>query len=274
MMNQWLAEIGRRTLIMGILNVTPDSFSDGGQYNSVDRAVAHAKRLVAEGADLLDIGGESTRPGATPVSEDEEIERVIPVIRALQAECKEIPLSIDTYKGEVARQALAAGAAMVNDIWGGKADPTLLQIVAERRVPIILMHNRPNMEYGADPVADVISDLRASIKLASDAGIHRKHILIDPGIGFAKNRELNLLLMNRLADLAELGYPVVLGTSRKRFIREVLAADVDQVLGGTIATTVLGIERGASIMRVHDVAENAKAAKMTDAILQTKTTGF
>jgi dihydropteroate synthase len=274
MMNQWLAEIGRRTLIMGILNVTPDSFSDGGQYNSVDRAVAHAKRLVAEGADLLDIGGESTRPGATPVSEDEEIERVIPVIRALQAECKGIPLSIDTYKGEVARQALDAGAAMVNDIWGGKADPTLLQIVAERRVPIILMHNRPNMEYGADPVADVISDLRASIKLASDAGIHRKHILIDPGIGFAKNRELNLLLMNRLADLAELGYPVVLGTSRKRFIREILTADVDQVLGGTIATTVLGIERGASIVRVHDVAENAKAAKMTDAILQTKTTGF
>jgi dihydropteroate synthase len=269
-MEKWLPEIGQKTLIMGILNVTPDSFSDGGQFNSLDRAVAHAKRLVAEGADLLDIGGESTRPGATPIRAEEELKRLIPVIRALQAECKGTPLSVDTYKGEVARQALAAGATIVNDIWGGKADRQLLQIVAEHRVPIILMHNRQNMEYSEDPVADVISELRASIKLASDAGIHREHILIDPGIGFAKNRELNLLLMNRLADFAGLGYPVVLGTSRKRFIRETLAADVDQVLGGTIATTVLGIERGVSIVRVHDVAENVKAAKMTDAIVRIK----
>ncbi|WP_407673214.1 dihydropteroate synthase [Paenibacillus alkalitolerans] len=259
-------QLGRRTLIMGIVNVTPDSFSDGGKYDSVEKAVAHAKRLIAEGADLLDIGGESTRPGAEAVTEDEELRRVIPLLEALRRERIGVPLSIDTYKGAVADAALKAGAHIVNDVWGGRADPRILQVAARAEAPVILMHNRRDMNYGADFVQDVIAGLRESVELAIAAGVPRERILLDPGFGFAKNRAHNLLLMNRLRDIVALGYPVVLGTSRKRFIRETLDAPADDVVEGTVATTVLGVAQGVHMVRVHDVRANARAARMADAI--------
>jgi len=262
----WHPELGRRTLIMGILNVTPDSFSDGGKYADVERALKHARRLAAEGADILDVGGESTRPGAAPVSAEEELERVVPVIEALVADGYPLPISIDTYKGVVAEAALRAGASIVNDVWGGIKDPTLLEAAASRRAPVVLTHNRETMNYGANFVEDVLSDLKAMARAARAAGVPDDRIVLDPGIGFAKTREHNLLLMNRLDRIASLGYPVLLGTSRKRFIRETLDAGPDDVVEGTIATTVLGIHQGVSIVRVHDVRANAKAAKLADAV--------
>jgi len=259
-------DLGRRTLIMGILNVTPDSFSDGGKYTTVERALKHARRLIAEGADILDVGGESTRPGSEPVSAEEELRRVVPVLEALRADGCPVPISVDTYKGIVAEAALRAGASIVNDVWGGKKDPSLLRVAAEHGAAVVLMHNRDDMNYGEDFAAAVVADLRDCITLARDAGIPDERIVLDPGIGFAKTREHNLRLMNRLSDVAALGYPVLLGTSRKRFIRETLDAEPDDVVEGTIATTVLGIAKGVSIVRVHDVRENAKAARMADAI--------
>jgi len=267
----WHPDLGRRTLIMGILNVTPDSFSDGGKYATVDKAVAHARRLVEEGADLLDVGGESTRPGFEPVSAAEELRRVVPVLEALREDGCPVPISIDTYKGVVAEAALDAGASIVNDVWGGRKDPSLLRVAAEREAPVILMHNRENMDYGPDFVKDVIADLRACVARALEAGIAEGRIALDPGIGFAKTAAHNLELMGRLDEIVELGYPVLLGTSRKRFIRGVLDAGPDDVVEGTIATTVLGIRQGISIVRVHDVLANAKAARMTDAIVRAAT---
>jgi dihydropteroate synthase len=251
---------------MGIINVTPDSFSDGGKYSSAERAVAHARRLVDEGADILDIGGESTRPGSMPVSAEEELERVIPVLEALQKEGCPVPISIDTYKGNVAEEALRAGAAIVNDVWGGKKDPTILEAAAKWKSPVILTHNRENRNYGIDFVGDIAADLLESVRLAAEAGVRRSAIVLDPGFGFAKHREHNLHLMNRLKDIVDLGFPVLLGASRKRFIRETLDAPPDDVVEGTIATTVLGIHQGVSIVRVHDVKANVKAARMADAI--------
>jgi dihydropteroate synthase len=261
---KYTLELGKRTLIMGILNVTPDSFSDGGKYVSVEAAVQQAKAMVAEGADIIDIGGESTRPDAVKVYLEEELARVIPVIRALQGEIF-VPISIDTYKAEVARQALNAGASIVNDVWGLKADPAMAGVAAQFGCPIILMHNREHKRYD-NLLSGVVSDLRESLELAHAAGIRDEQIVLDPGIGFGKTYEHNLAMMHRLRPLNWLGYPLLLGTSRKSMIRLALDLPSDQVLEGTAATVALGIMQGCDIIRVHDVKEIRKAVRMTDAI--------
>lgn len=256
--------LGERTLIMGILNVTPDSFSDGGRYQSVEDAVARARQMAAEGADLIDIGGESTRPGHDPVSADEEIRRIVPVIRAVR-EAVKLPISVDTYKPETARAALEAGAHILNDIWGFRRDPGMAAVAAEYGCPVILMHNRAARDYG-DFVPDVLADLRQSIDRAHAAGVADENIWLDPGIGFAKDHAENLELMGRLDELARLGYPVLLATSRKTFIRNTLGLPADDVIEGTLATTALGILQGCQLVRVHDVKQNKRAAAMADAI--------
>lgn len=262
-----LLTLGESTLIMGILNITPDSFSDGGQYTSVEQALQHAHQMVADGADLIDIGGESTRPGHDPVSIQQELDRVLPVIEALHREMPEVPLSIDTYKAEVARQSLQAGAHIINDVWGGMADPQMFAVAAAADCPYILMHNRHDMNY-TDLAADVANDLQHQINLAQAAGVRSEQIILDPGIGFAKNAEHNLELMRRLDELSSLGYPLLLGTSRKRFIRTVLDAPADDVIEGTTATTAFGIAQGCQIIRVHDIRPNKKMAMMCDAMIQ------
>lgn len=261
-------ELGTRTMIMGILNVTPDSFSDGGEYLLADKAVHRAKLMVLEGADIIDVGGESTRPGSIKVSVEEELKRVIPVIEALRRELN-VPISIDTYKSEVAKKALEAGAHIVNDVWGGKADPYILQVAAKFDCPIILTHNRSDMDYG-DFLQDVLSDLQGSIQLALQAGLRQEQIILDPGIGFAKTFEQNLWLMNHLDILTNLGYPVLLGTSRKSMIRSTLELPADDVVEGTAATVALGIAQGCEIMRVHDIRAMKRVSVMTDAIVRSR----
>jgi len=257
--------LGTRTLIMGILNVTPDSFSDGGRYNAIPAAVAHAKQLAAEGADIIDIGGESTRPGFAPVSLEEELERIIPVIRAIHAEAPEIILSVDTYKAEVARQALEAGAHIINDVWGFKRDPDMAAVAAQAGCPVILMHNRKDRDY-RHYMTDVLSDLRESIALARAAGVADERIIVDPGIGFAKDAQENLYFMRQLDQLHELEFPILLATSRKLFIRTVLDLPVDDVVEGTAATVAFGIAQGCQIVRVHDVAKIKRTVDMCDAM--------
>jgi dihydropteroate synthase len=258
-------ELGHRTLIMGILNATPDSFSDGGCYHAVEAAVERAEQMASEGADIIDIGGESTRPGYAPVSLDEELSRVIPVIRAVRERVK-LPISIDTYKAEVARQALEAGAHIVNDVWGFKRDPEMAGVAAKYGCPVILTHNRTERDY-ADFFPEVLKDLRASVELARAAGVGEELIWIDPGIGFAKDYEENLEMLGRLDEVAQLGYPVLLAASRKRVIQHTLgvaAADADD---GTGATTALGIAQGCQIVRVHEVPLTKQVAAMSDAIV-------
>ncbi|OWA33206.1 dihydropteroate synthase [Saccharibacillus sp. O16] len=259
-------DLGRATRIMGILNTTPDSFSDGGSYIDVDSAIRQAREMVLAGADLIDIGGESTRPGADPVSLDEELSRVIPVIEALRRELPGVPLSVDTYKAEVARLSLAAGAHIINDVWGCKADTRMAHVAAEAECPVILTHNRPDSNY-TDLLADVAADLMESVQIARAAGVKDEHIILDPGIGFAKNGMENLRLMTQLDQLVELGFPVLLGTSRKRFIREVLDLPVLEVIEGTAATVAFGIAEGCQIVRVHDVASIKRTVAMCDAML-------
>ncbi|CAH8704427.1 dihydropteroate synthase [Paenibacillus thiaminolyticus] len=258
--------LGQRTLIMGILNVTPDSFSDGGRYNRVDAALRHAKEMLEAGADIIDIGGESTRPGHQPVGQEEELERVLPVIEALRRELPQAPISVDTYKAEVARQALEAGAHIMNDIWGCKKEPEMAHVAARYGCPLILMHNRPERRYDRF-VEEVKADLLESVELAKSAGVKDDQIWLDPGIGFAKTGEDNLVLMSHLDELCALGYPVLLGTSRKKFIRDTLQLPVDDVVEGTAATVALGIAQGCQIVRVHDVASIARTARMCDAVL-------
>ncbi|MCI1880984.1 MAG: dihydropteroate synthase [Sporolactobacillus sp.] len=249
---------------MGILNVTPDSFSDGGQFDTLDRAVAHALTMQRDGADIIDVGGESTRPGYTPLSAEAEIARVIPVIKAIRRQT-DVPISIDTYKASTAQAALDAGADMINDIWGAKADSQMAQVAAARDVPIILMHNRDNRRY-RNLIEDMKTDLRVSITIALNAGVAPDKIIIDPGIGFAKDYYQNLEVMNHLEEFHELGYPILLGTSRKGFIGKTLDLPVDRRVEGTGATVCLGIADGCQIMRIHDVAEIARMAKMMDTI--------
>lgn len=258
-------ELGRRTLIMGILNVTPDSFSDGGKYVDLDKAVERAKQMEAEGADIIDIGGESTRPGHEPVTLEEELRRVIPAVRAVR-EAVRLPISVDTYRAETARQSLEAGAHILNDIWGFKRDPRMADIAAEYGCPVILMHNRENRDY-SDYVPDVLADLLASVARAKSAGVADENIWLDPGIGFAKDYDENLELMGRLDEIVKLGYPVLLGTSRKTFIRRTLDVTPDDAVEGTAATQVLGIAQGCQIIRVHDVRQMKRVAAMTDAIV-------
>ncbi|MEP9408934.1 dihydropteroate synthase [Peribacillus frigoritolerans] len=258
-------DYSNKTLIMGILNVTPDSFSDGGKYNRIDAALKHAERMVNDGADILDVGGESTRPNYERISDEEEIERVAPIIEAISRNI-EVPISVDTYKSRVAEAALKAGAHILNDIWGGKADSLMSKVAAEYKVPIILMHNRGNMEYGHF-VRDVLQDLFESIMLVKDAGVKDENIILDPGIGFAKDLKLNLEMMRNLDKLVSLGYPVLLATSRKSMIGHVLDLPPSERMEGTAATICHGIQQGCQMVRVHDVKEMARTAKMMDALL-------
>ncbi|MNO59918.1 Dihydropteroate synthase [compost metagenome] len=259
-------QLGDRTLIMGILNVTPDSFSDGGLWEHPDKAVEHALRMAADGADIIDIGGESTRPGHKPVGLEEELARVLPVIESIHRAAPHIPLSIDTYKAEVARQAIAAGAHIINDIWGCKADPEMAAVAAAADCPIILMHNRQEREY-TNLSADMSADLKESIDLALAAGVKPANIILDPGIGFAKDFNENLQAMMLLDGLTEFGYPLLLATSRKKFIRTVLDLPSDDVVEGTAATVAFGIAQGCQIVRVHDVSLIHRTVKMCDAML-------
>lgn len=264
--SQLRSDMSERTLIMGILNVTPDSFSDGGSYTDLSAAVARAAQMVEEGADIIDLGGESTRPGGPTVSLEEELKRVIPVIRAIREAGIHTPISIDTYKAETARQAMEAGADILNDIWGLQKDPAMASVAVQFGCPIVLMHNRTDEVY-ANFIQDVIDDLRDTIDRAHASGIQDEQIILDPGIGFAKSHEQNLQLMNYLDRIVALGYPVLLGTSRKRMIRNVLHLPTEEVLEGTLATTVLGIAQGCRIIRVHDVLHNKRTAVMTDAMI-------
>jgi dihydropteroate synthase len=261
---------GERTYLMGILNVTPDSFSGDGLLASdapIETAVAQARRMVSEGADLLDIGGESTRPGHTPVGVEQELERVIPVIRAVREALPEAPISIDTTKPEVAEAALDAGASLINDIWGIAPGQDLARLAAQRRVPLIVMHNRREAHYD-DVVREVVSDLRAALERAVAAGVEREQLIVDPGIGFGKTAQHNLLLLRDLAALRGLGRPILLGTSRKSTIGRILDLPPEERLEGTLATTALGIAAGADIIRVHDVEANRRAALVADAIVR------
>ncbi len=260
-------KISERTYIMGILNFTPDSFSDGGKFNDIDAAIEHVKQMIENGADIIDIGGESTRPNHTPVEEDEEINRVIPIIRAIR-ENFDIPISIDTYKAKVAEKAIEAGANLINDVWGFKKEKDIAKVAAKYNVPCCLMHNRENKDY-KNLMDDILEDLKESIKIAKDAGVKDENIILDPGIGFAKTYEQNLETMNNLERFKELGYPILLGTSRKSMIGLALDLPVEQRVEGTVATTVIGIMKDAcDFVRVHDVLENSRAAKMTDAIIR------
>ena len=278
---------GSRTYVMGILNVTPDSFSGDGilaKSNFSQAVVEQAGEFLASGADILDIGGESTRPGSQPVSADEELERVIPAIQWIASEFPDALISIDTYKAKVAEAAFNAGVHILNDVWGLRADPELASVAAAARVPVILMHNRSNPAsvevrtrlgnaYLGSTYENLIEDVRrellVSVDLALKAGIEESRIILDPGVGFGKTREHNLELINRLDEIRALGFPILLGTSRKSFIGFTLDLPADQRMEGTAATVAVGIARGADIVRVHDVKEMARVAKMTDAIVRT-----
>ncbi|GEB35371.1 dihydropteroate synthase [Brevibacillus parabrevis] len=263
---QYTLPLGERTLVMGILNVTPDSFSDGGRFVDVEQALSQARAMVEAGADVIDIGGESTRPGAMPVDEAEELDRVLPVIRLLTKELS-VPLSIDTYKAAVAERALDAGAHIINDVWGAKRDPRMAEVAAKSGVPIILMHNRPDTDY-QHFFSDYVRDMRESVQIALRAGVREEQIILDPGIGFVKTVEQNLETMRRLDDLVALGYPVLLATSRKRMIGHVLDLPVEERVEGTAATVALGVAKGCHMVRVHDVKEMKRVTKMMDAMMK------
>lgn len=285
-----LPAVGGRTLIMGVLNATPDSFSDGGQLSTIDLALARAREMIAAGADVLDLGGESTRPGAKTVSVDEELSRILPLLSALRSAWPDVAISIDTYKATVAEEAISAGADIVNDVWGlmhGLTDQQrseyrektacddhldqqpsttpMAALIARLRCPVILMHNRPRRDY-QDFWADVLLDLKTSVRLALAAGVERHQLWLDPGFGFAKDVAQNLEILRDLNRICSLGYPVLVGTSRKSTLGAVLEANVDDRLEGTGATVVWAIQQGARMIRVHDVREMARFARMADAI--------
>ena len=254
------------TYIMGILNVTPDSFSDGGKFNGMDETMAHARQMVEEGVDIIDVGGESTRPGHVQITDEEEIARVTPVIEALKKEF-DVPVSIDTYKSHVAEAAIQAGADLVNDIWGLKYDEKMADVIARHQVACCLMHNRNKAEY-QDFRKDFMDDMRDCVRLAKNAGIADDQIILDPGVGFGKSYEMNLEIIHHMEILNELGYPVLLGTSRKSVIGLTLDLPVDQREEGTMVTTVFGVQKGCAFVRVHDVEKNRRAIQMTKAIMR------
>ena len=253
------------TYVMGILNVTPDSFSDGGKWNDRDRALKHVEEMIAEGMDIVDIGGESTRLGYTLLSDEEEIARVVPMIEAVKANF-DIPISLDTYKSGVAEAGILAGADLINDIWGLKYDRHMAEVIAKSGLPCCLMHNRKEADY-RDFMQDVAADLADTIHLAEAAGIADEKIILDPGVGFGKTYENNLEIINCLEELNMFGYPLLLGCSRKSVIGLTLDLPADQRMEGTVATTVIGVMKGVAFVRVHDVKENYRALKMTEAIL-------
>lgn len=254
------------TYVMGILNVTPDSFSDGGKWNDRDRALKHVEEMLEQGADMIDIGGESTRAGYTLLADDEEIARVVPMIEAVKANF-DVPISLDTYKSKVAEAGIKAGADLINDIWGLKYDDKIAGVIANSGLPCCLMHNRKNQDYG-DFMQDVAADLADSVHLAELAGIEDSKIILDPGVGFAKSYEQNLEVINSLEELHVLGYPLLLGCSRKSVIGLTLNLPADQRVEGTLVTTVLAVMKGCMFVRVHDVGENVRAIKMTEAIVR------
>ncbi|WP_075217934.1 dihydropteroate synthase [Mongoliimonas terrestris] len=263
----FLPKLGVKTLVMGILNVTPDSFSDGGRFAAIDAAVAHADALVEEGADILDIGGESTRPGHTPVPMDEEIRRVEPVIRQIVAR-HGTPVSIDTYKAGTAEAALRAGARMVNDVWGLQREPDIAKVAADHGAPVFVMHNRQTIDETLDIIEDMKAFFARSIETALKAGIPDDHIVLDPGVGFGKTFEQNLAAVSRLPEIRALGYPLLMGTSRKSLIgilNDNKLAPKDR-LNGTIASNAVAILLGADILRVHDVRAHIEAARVVEAI--------
>ena len=252
--------------IMGILNVTPDSFSDGGKWTDIDKAKQHVADMIAEGAAIIDVGGESTRPGHVQISVQEEIDRVVPVIEMVKKNF-DIPVSIDSYKSPVVEEALKAGADLVNDIWGLKYDRRVADLIAQYNVPCCLMHNREKAEYHSF-LDDMCQDMRDSLAIAKAAGIPDEAIILDPGVGFGKTYQHNLMAICHLERLVELGYPVLLATSRKSVVGTALDLPTDQRVEGTLVTTVMGVEKGASFVRVHDVKENLRAIRMTQAILR------
>lgn len=259
-------DLDKRTYIMGILNFTPDSFSDGGRFNTLEAAMGQAERLLGEGADIIDVGGESTRPNHVPVGESEEIERVVPIIRAIR-ERFDCPISIDTYKARVAEEALKAGADVVNDVWGFKKENEIARVTADFGVPCILMHNRVEAVY-QNFIEDMKADLMESIEIALKAGVKKEKIILDPGVGFAKSYEQNLMVMKELEKFCEMGFPVLLGTSRKSMIGLTLDLPAMERVEGTVATTVMGIMKGCKFVRVHDVKANKRAAVMTDSMIR------
>ena len=259
-------DLDKEPVIMGILNVTPDSFSDGGKWNNIDAALKHTEQMIGEGAKIIDVGGESARPGYTLIEDREEMDRVLPVIEAIKKRF-DVCVSLDTYKTDVAKAGVDAGIDMINDIWGfqwGKKD--MAELAARTGVAVCIMHNRDNTRY-ENYVEDVLSDLKASIEIGHKAGVKDSQIILDPGVGFGKDFTQNLTIINQVNQLKELGYPVLLGTSRKSVIGLALNVERDQRVAGTVATTVMGYERGCSIFRVHDVKENYQALMMAKAII-------
>jgi len=259
-------KLGERTLVMGILNITPDSFSDGGRYNNLENAISQAERMVEEGVDIIDVGGESTRPNYAGVNAEEEWQRLEPVLKNLLKRVA-VPISIDTYKASVAAKALEAGAHIINDIWGLQKDPDMARVVGDYKVPVIVMHNQDGTTYH-HLMGDIFNFLQKSIELAEAHGLSGDQIIVDPGIGFGKTTEQNLEVMARLAELKTLGHPVLLATSRKSMIGNTLNLTVDERLEGTLATSVLGVVSGVDIIRVHDVKANLRTIQMSDAIVR------
>ncbi len=255
----------RKCYIMGILNVTPDSFSDGGRWDSMDKALAHTEEMIAEGADIIDIGGESTRPGHTQITVQEEIDRVAPVIEAVRRRF-DIPISVDTYKSGVAREAIRAGADLLNDIWGLKYDPDMAKVVAESGVACCLMHNREKAEY-RDFMKEFLQDLAESVRIAEEAQIPEDKIILDPGVGFGKTYEMNLEVIREISQMHQYGYPILLGTSNKSVIGNALDLPTGERLEGTLATTVIGVMHHCAFVRVHQVRENKRVIQMTEAIM-------
>ncbi|GLK79697.1 dihydropteroate synthase [Methylopila turkensis] len=255
--------------VMGILNVTPDSFSDGGRFAAVEQAVAHATRMAADGADIIDIGGESTRPGYQPVDAEEEIRRVVPAIRAVRR-TTDAPISIDTMKAAVAEAALDAGAAIVNDVWGLQRDPDIARVAAERGAPVVVMHHRTEVDPTLDIVEDMKRFLGRSIDIALRAGVPDHAICLDPGVGFGKTVEQNLIAIQQVGALAAMGFPVLLGTSRKSLIGHIIQRAPEERVHGTVATSVLGWAAGATVFRVHDIRENRDALLVAKAVLDAR----
>ena len=258
-------DVKNHTYVMGILNRTPDSFSDGGRYQDMDRALFQVERMLDEGMDILDIGGESTRPGYTRISPEEEIQRVVPVIEMVK-ERFEVPISLDTCKSQVALAGIRAGADMINDIWGLKDDGQMARVIAQTALPCCLMHNRKEAVYG-DFVEDVITDLAGTLAIAEKAGIESDKIILDPGVGFGKTLENNLEIISKLERLRALGCPLLLGTSRKSVIGLTLNLPVQERVEGTLVTTVFAVQKGCAFVRVHDVRENVRTVRMTEALL-------
>lgn len=258
-------DTAHKTYVMGILNVTPDSFSDGGRFNRMDAALRHTEEMLRDGADIVDIGGESTRPGHTMITEEEEIARVVPVIEAVKRRF-DVPISVDTYKSKVAEAALKAGADLVNDIWGFQYDPRVAQLTAQYGAACCLMHNRREPVY-QNFLEELVQDMAVCVQTAREAGVPDDKIILDPGVGFGKTYERNLEAIHHVDVLHALGFPILLGTSRKSVIGLTLDLPSDQRVEGTVATTVIGVMKGCAFVRVHDVKENKRAIQMTEAIL-------